>query len=232
MADVVIRPFFVPGSAAIHRLETAASIVKSRAPENAAADFVLAYAAMAQDDAERALRHLHDGNARGTFEAYARERFHAMVQAGDALGADPAIVRSYSFGSLVPVHVLHAVQQTCRWLRKDVASEAARAECLAAGRLIDRDAHTLLESMFAVSLQREAVEGTSGRAWRQDRRRVAERSRVLGKLFRVYVGRALPALPPAEFYEAVLSSGEEHFAVGRICARRASGRLCTTLAGA
>jgi hypothetical protein len=234
MADVMIALSSLPGPAGSRRLETVASVLRSSAPDNAAGDFVLAFVAMARGDAEGALRHLRDGNARGAFETYSRERFRAIVAASEALGADPREAREYAFGTLVPTHVLNALMRTCRWLRDGPSADAARSECLEAGRLADRDAHTLLESLLAANVQHEAVRCTCPDtcAGHQSRRRVAERRRILAKLLRSIAAPPKQSTPSVDFYDAVLVRGEEAVAVDRVCAKRASARLCAAFAGA
>jgi len=234
LADVTIVLSALPGRAESRRLEKVASILQSSAPDNAAGDFVLAFVAMARGDAERALRHLRDGNAQDRFETYSRERFRAIVAASEALGAHPWEARQYAFGTLVPTHVLNALARTCRWLRDGPAAAAARSECLHAGRLVDRDAHTLLESLFATNVQYEAVGCACAdvRTEHQDRRRVVQRRRIIAKLSRSFDGEPEGSLPPPGFYDAVLARGEEAVAADRICSKHARSRLCAALAGA
>jgi hypothetical protein len=168
---------------------------------------------------------LCEGNAAPVFETHTRERYDAIVAASMAAGADSTVAASRGLGRLVPTHVLASIRWTCSWLRQGPMAGIARDTCVLAGRRVEDEGRTLLESLIGVTVQRFALGPDGDPGARAESKRILRRHQDLEKLLKATRLRC-HALPTATYVELMMANGEEWTLRAFACLYDPASRLC------
>jgi hypothetical protein len=107
-----------------------------------------------------AINFIKSGNSK-QFNGYSKETFLAVVKAAESVGYSPYAAYNYALGSLVPVNIYSTLRKRCSDLFQGNHGIEARHECLAMGHNIEASSPSILEKLFALTIQHDALKGAN-----------------------------------------------------------------------
>lgn len=154
-----------------------------------------------------AINFIKSGNTE-QFNGYSKTTFRAIVKAAEFVGYPSYAAYSYALGSLVPINLYSTLRKRCSDLFQGTHGAEARRECLAMGRNIEVSSPSILEKLFALTIQRDALKGANES---DTEARIDELEHRRAEMLK-WVGDNSPPLSEnviEEYYKIFFDQGEE-----------------------